>query len=59
MPEECKLFIGALLPECQKHDLTYWMSYLADMEPDEIYMMEVKEGKDVRCAFAIYRRASE
>ena len=59
MADPKKLFIGVLLPGCQKHDLTYWMSYLTDMEPEEMYMMPVKDGKDVRCAFAIYRRASE
>ena len=59
MTEECKLFIGALLPECEQRDLTLWMSCLTAIQPDEIHMMDVKPGAKVRCAFAIYRRASE
>ena len=59
MTEECKLFIGGLTPETEQRDLELWMSCLTAIQPDEIHMMEVKPGAPVRCAFAIYRRASE
>ena len=59
MSEECKLFIGGLLPQVLLCDLVLWMGCLSSCEPDELHMMPLAHGAPYSCAFATYRRASD